>query len=169
MVSAWLKERTEQEVKPHEIGLFVRSEGQLDRAHAAVEQARLSSKVLDEHVATTVGQVSIGTMHLAKGLEFRAIVVMSSTTRSSPYRHASKRSLMTRISEKSTILSVTCYTSPVPAQGIICFDERGRSVRIPGGYCGKLPNSSETAIDAGPGAGGCGDCEGNINSLDEGG
>ena len=34
-------------------------------------------KVLDEHVETTSGHVSISTMHLAKGLEFRAVVVMA--------------------------------------------------------------------------------------------
>jgi superfamily I DNA/RNA helicase len=33
--------------------------------------------VLDEHVETTSGYVSISTMHLAKGLEFRAVVVMA--------------------------------------------------------------------------------------------
>ena len=34
-------------------------------------------KVLDEHVETTAGQISISTMHLAKGLEFRVVVVMA--------------------------------------------------------------------------------------------
>ena len=34
-------------------------------------------KVLDEHVETASGHVSISTMHLAKGLEFRAVVVMA--------------------------------------------------------------------------------------------
>jgi len=34
-------------------------------------------KMLDEHVETTSGQISIGTMHLAKGLEFRAVAVMA--------------------------------------------------------------------------------------------
>ena len=34
-------------------------------------------RVLDEHVATTSGHVSISTMHLAKGLEFRVVVVMA--------------------------------------------------------------------------------------------
>jgi superfamily I DNA/RNA helicase len=33
--------------------------------------------VLDEHVETASGQVSICTMHLAKGLEFRAVAVMA--------------------------------------------------------------------------------------------
>jgi superfamily I DNA/RNA helicase len=32
---------------------------------------------LDERVETTNGHVSISTMHLAKGLEFRAAVVMA--------------------------------------------------------------------------------------------
>lgn len=34
-------------------------------------------KVLDENLETTSGYVSISTMHLAKGLEFRAVVVMT--------------------------------------------------------------------------------------------
>jgi superfamily I DNA/RNA helicase len=33
--------------------------------------------VLDEHVDTTAGYVSISTMHQAKGLEFRAVAVMA--------------------------------------------------------------------------------------------
>ncbi len=66
-----------QGVRPHEIGVFVRSEAQLDRARQAVAAAKLPFKVLDEHVETIEGHVSISTMHLAKGLEFRAVVVMA--------------------------------------------------------------------------------------------
>jgi hypothetical protein len=33
--------------------------------------------MLDEHVEITSGQISAGTMHLAKGLEFRTVVVMA--------------------------------------------------------------------------------------------
>ena len=50
---------------------------QLDRARAAVKAAGMPFKILDEHVETTSGHVSISTMHLAKGLEFRAVVVMA--------------------------------------------------------------------------------------------
>jgi superfamily I DNA/RNA helicase len=64
-------------VAPHEIGVFVRSPAELDRARDAVNKAGLSFKVLDENVETTNGHVSICTMHLAKGLEFRAVVVMA--------------------------------------------------------------------------------------------
>jgi len=38
---------------------------------------QFSIKILDEKVETTSGHVSISTMHLAKGLEFRAVVVMA--------------------------------------------------------------------------------------------
>ncbi len=76
-VGAWLADRTKDGVAPHEIGVFVRSEAELDRARAAVTRVGLPFKVLDEQVDTTSGQVAIGTMHLAKGLEFRAVVVMA--------------------------------------------------------------------------------------------
>ena len=46
-------------------------------AEAAVKTAGLSFKTLDEHVETVSGHVSISTMHLAKGLEFRVVVVMA--------------------------------------------------------------------------------------------
>src|SRR4029077_13795442 len=48
-----------------------------DRALAAVKETGMAFKILDEHVETTSGQISIGTMHLAKGLEFRAVAVMA--------------------------------------------------------------------------------------------
>lgn len=57
--------------------MFVRSVAELDRARAAVKETGIAFKVLDEHVETTSGHVSISTMHLAKGLEFRAVVVMA--------------------------------------------------------------------------------------------
>jgi superfamily I DNA/RNA helicase/mRNA-degrading endonuclease RelE of RelBE toxin-antitoxin system len=76
-VGAWLTERNREGVMPHEVGVFVRSDAELDRARRAVAKTGLPFKVLDEHVETTGGQISIGTMHLAKGLEFRAVAVMA--------------------------------------------------------------------------------------------
>lgn len=76
-VIAWLSEHLNTGVAPHEFGVFVRSEAELPRARAAVEAAGIPFKVLDEHVETTSGYASISTMHLAKGLEFRAVVVMA--------------------------------------------------------------------------------------------
>jgi superfamily I DNA/RNA helicase len=37
----------------------------------------LPFKVLDDNVETTSGSASIATMHIAKGLEFRAVAVMA--------------------------------------------------------------------------------------------
>ena len=76
-VGGWLAEHAKAGVLPHEFGVFVRSAAQLDRAEAAAKEAGMPFKILDEHVETTSGHVSISTMHLAKGLEFRAVVVMA--------------------------------------------------------------------------------------------
>ena len=75
-VAKWITEHTDAGVLPHEFGVFVRSAAQLVRAKAAVRESGLPFKVLDDHVETLTGRVSIATMHLAKGLEFRAVVVM---------------------------------------------------------------------------------------------
>ena len=76
-VGAWLAERSKDGVMPHEIGVFVRSDAELERARAALAKAGLPFKVLDDGVETSHGQVSISSMHLAKGLEFRAVAVMA--------------------------------------------------------------------------------------------
>jgi len=76
-VAVWLKERLTNCLAPEEIGVFVRSDAQIPRAKAALEAAELAYKVLDQKVETTVGNASLCTMHLAKGLEFRAVAVMA--------------------------------------------------------------------------------------------
>jgi superfamily I DNA/RNA helicase len=76
-VGQWLAARAKKGLAPHEMGVFVRSEAELTRARAAVEAAGLPAKVLDDNVETASGRVSIGAMHLAKGLEFRAVAVMA--------------------------------------------------------------------------------------------
>ncbi|WP_338114163.1 3'-5' exonuclease [Thiorhodococcus mannitoliphagus] len=55
----------------------MRSEAELERARAVVTQSGCPCKWLDAHVETRHGHLSIGTMHLAKGLEFRAVAVMA--------------------------------------------------------------------------------------------
>jgi len=76
-VSQWLQGRIRAGIEPEEIGIFVRSAAELPRAQAAIETAGLAYKVLDEKITTTAGNVSLCTMHLAKGLEFRAVAVMA--------------------------------------------------------------------------------------------
>jgi superfamily I DNA/RNA helicase len=68
-VGTWIAGHAKAGVMPHEFGLFVRSMAQLE--------AGVPFKVLDDNVETISGHISIGTMHLAKGLEFRAVAVMA--------------------------------------------------------------------------------------------
>jgi mRNA-degrading endonuclease RelE of RelBE toxin-antitoxin system/Mrp family chromosome partitioning ATPase len=77
LVGRWLNEQIQAGLAPHEIGVFVRSTAQLERAKAAVEWAGIPYAILDEHVEVTSGQTAISTMQLAKGLEFRAVAVMA--------------------------------------------------------------------------------------------
>lgn len=76
-VGAWLKACCGEDVRATEMAVFVRSEAQLDRARQAVKAAGLDFCVLDDKVRPEETKVSICSMHLAKGLEFRAVVVMA--------------------------------------------------------------------------------------------
>ena len=76
-VATWLKALKADGYAPHEIGVIVRSGEQIERARKALLAASIPGQVLDEHVETTQGKASVCTMHLAKGLEFRAVVVMA--------------------------------------------------------------------------------------------
>ena len=76
-VGQWVSGRAKDGVAPHEFGVFVRSAAELDRARLAVQLSELPFKILDENVETSRGHISISTMHLSKGLEFRAVVVMA--------------------------------------------------------------------------------------------
>jgi mRNA-degrading endonuclease RelE of RelBE toxin-antitoxin system len=76
-VVAFLQERLTAGVKPHEMAIMVRDEAQLPRAQAAAQAAGLPAVVLDQRLATLAGLLNLSTMHLAKGLEYRAVVVMA--------------------------------------------------------------------------------------------
>lgn len=76
-VAEWIRQRIGEGILPDEIGVFVRAEPQLARACAAIERAGLKSRELAENAGTDPDSVSAGTMHLAKGLEFKAVVVMA--------------------------------------------------------------------------------------------
>lgn len=56
----------------------MRSDARLDRARAALDAAGLGYRVLDAGLTTLSGKVAVCTMHLAKGLEFKAVVLMAS-------------------------------------------------------------------------------------------
>lgn len=76
-VAVWIAEQSRAGLLPHELGVFVRSDAELPRARRALTEAKMAFRVLDEHVDMVPGQVSLSTMHLAKGLEFRGVAVMA--------------------------------------------------------------------------------------------
>lgn len=76
-VGSWVAERIAEEISPEEIAVFVRSPVELSRAQKALAEREIPSAVLDVDLKSTRGHVSIATMHLAKGLEFRAVAVMA--------------------------------------------------------------------------------------------
>jgi superfamily I DNA/RNA helicase len=76
-VGRWIAARLGEGVKPEEVAVFVRSLDEVSRAQAALEKAAIPHKVLDDDVETAPGVASITTMHLAKGLEFRAVALMA--------------------------------------------------------------------------------------------
>ena len=76
-VAAWIKSRIDEGILPQELAIFVRSNEQIDRAISACKQASVSFSVLDEKVAAEPTSISISAMHLAKGLEFRAVAVIA--------------------------------------------------------------------------------------------
>lgn len=76
-VAQWLQQCAKEGVNPQEMGVFVRSAAELARAREAVTDAGLAYTILDEQGAARGDAVSICTMHLAKGLEFRAVAVMA--------------------------------------------------------------------------------------------
>src|SRR5688500_16388349 len=76
-VGEWLSRLANDGVKPDEIAVFVRSDAQVSRAESAVRAAGVGTVVLREDMRSTRNHGSIATMHLSKGLEFRAAAVMA--------------------------------------------------------------------------------------------
>ncbi len=77
VVGAWITERLRDGSPPHEIGVFVRSEAEIKRARSALKIAGARAIELSDKVEVESGAVAISTMHFAKGLEFRSVVVMA--------------------------------------------------------------------------------------------
>lgn len=77
VVVDWLKKRIAAGMQPHEIGIIVRSEAELERAGRALGRADIPHVTLDERMQSVSGKATACTMHLAKGLEFRAVAVMA--------------------------------------------------------------------------------------------
>lgn len=76
-VADWIRQSVADGIAPAEIGIFVRANGQLARARAAVKAAGHTQLELSERLEQPQGRVAIGAMHIAKGLEYKAVAVMA--------------------------------------------------------------------------------------------
>jgi superfamily I DNA/RNA helicase len=76
-VAQWVSALLADGFAPREIGIFVRSREYLDRARAVLKRIEHSGRSLAEGTMPSEDDISIGTMHFAKGLEFRAVAVMA--------------------------------------------------------------------------------------------
>ncbi len=76
-IAEWITARRDEGIEPHELAIFVRSDEQVTRASHAAQHADVESVRLDASTQPREGAVSIATMHLAKGLEFRGVAVIA--------------------------------------------------------------------------------------------
>jgi len=76
-VGQWIRKALAEGFHPFEIGVFVRDHAQSDRARDAVQRGGGEAFVLSERNENPGARIAVGTMHLAKGLEFKAVAVMA--------------------------------------------------------------------------------------------
>jgi superfamily I DNA/RNA helicase len=76
-VAAWIEQLLSAGLTPREFGIFVRSEAEIARAEAALQLAALPYERLQSTAKRLGSKATLSTMHLAKGLEFRAVIVMA--------------------------------------------------------------------------------------------
>ncbi|MBK8254848.1 MAG: hypothetical protein IPK82_19590 [Polyangiaceae bacterium] len=90
-VAQWLKQILNQGYKPRDIALFARTDGTLrDRVEPALEKASLSAHSLTDELPPSTAHASVGTMHRAKGLEFKVVVIMGCDADQVPWKYALK-------------------------------------------------------------------------------
>jgi superfamily I DNA/RNA helicase len=71
----WIASQRADGLAPRDIALFGRTHAVLSRAKAAIEAAGLQWRELDDEQPVDEASIAVGTMHRAKGLEFRAVAV----------------------------------------------------------------------------------------------
>jgi superfamily I DNA/RNA helicase len=129
-VAQWIKNLAQGGIEPHEIAVFVRSSAAFERANQAVTEANMPLHVLDDRVETIRGKASMCTMHLAKGLEFRAVVVMTCNDEIIPSQARIEKvgddaDLQEVYDTERHLLYVACTRSPTHHQ-------HGASIRVSG-------------------------------------
>lgn len=77
-VADWIRRLVSQGFRPEEIAIFGRTEAVVrERARLAVRQSGQADRALSDEGGADGAGIGVGTMHRAKGLEFRAVAVMA--------------------------------------------------------------------------------------------
>lgn len=76
-VGDWISARLDDGIEAGQIAVIVRTVAEIARAEAAIKRAGVEFARLSHSSSTGDDQLSICTMHLAKGLEFRAVAAMA--------------------------------------------------------------------------------------------
>lgn len=91
-VAAWLKTLISNGYAPSDIAIFARTNDLVaKRARHVVGNLGLKAHLLKDDEPPEAKRIAIGTMHRAKGLEFKAVVVMGCEERYLPNRYALHR------------------------------------------------------------------------------
>ena len=76
-LAQWMKDLIKRDYQPNQIAILGRTKRAVElRARPAISRAHLVSQWLSPDNDPTQGKVSLGTLHAAKGLEFRAVAVV---------------------------------------------------------------------------------------------
>lgn len=75
--TAFIREALDDGMPADQIAIFVRSAAELPRARAIAEAAALPYRTISSGKPGEDAAALVGTMHLAKGLEFRAVLVVA--------------------------------------------------------------------------------------------
>jgi superfamily I DNA/RNA helicase len=90
-VAGLLRDLLTSGYKPRDIAIFARTESALrDRAAPALAKAGLAGHLLSDEQPPSATDVSIGTIHRAKGLEFKVVVVMGCDADAVPLAYLQK-------------------------------------------------------------------------------
>ncbi len=90
-IAGWIKSLIAEGFKPRDIAIFARTDALLrDRAARALSQAGVAAHPLDDDEPPSSQAAATGTMHRAKGLEFKAVAVIGCDVGVLPLKAAMK-------------------------------------------------------------------------------
>jgi mRNA-degrading endonuclease RelE of RelBE toxin-antitoxin system len=91
-LAAWLRAQRDAGMALHEIGIFARTSKLIsERVTPALRAADLPSQDIKSDRVPEAGRIAVGTMHGAKGLEFRAVAIVGCDRNQVPLRSVASR------------------------------------------------------------------------------